>query len=166
MLKLRAGSAGPPDDRLEVPGVPAELDDLGPPHQGDQRVSFHAGDHLAHRGPEILAGRSTVEVAHVPAQLLLALHQVGREGLVGEAQCRRHPGGAATDDHRPLDDRHRLEMQGHLPPDLGHRHANEVLGLGQGSERVIPVHPRTLVADVGHFKQELVQAGLTQGFAE
>ena len=46
---------------------------------------------------------------------------------------------------------------------LGHRHPYRILGFLRGSLRLMYMHPRTLVADIGHFKQGTIQSGLAQG---
>ena len=48
----------------------------------------------------------------------------------------------------------------------GHRHPHQVFGLVRGLVVLLHVHPGILVADVGHLKQILVQAGVDQGLPE
>jgi hypothetical protein len=57
-------------------------------------------------------------------------------------------------------------VQGFDAGGLGHGHADQVLGLLGGLFRFVHVYPGVLVADIGHFEQVLVQAGIPDGLLE
>ena len=110
--------------------------------------------------------QGVMNVAEQAAQGRLLFHQVHFETLVGDAQRCRHPRQSAADDesrcrHRQLAGRKGLEMP---RPGDGHRH--QVHRLGRGRDRVVFVDPGTLVANVGHGEQVLIQAALTERLLE
>jgi hypothetical protein len=103
------------------------------------------------------------QLARIAAQPAGLFHQKHLAALTGHAQGGFHAGHAAAHHQGRLGDRHRYGIERFDEGRLGHGHAHQVLGLAGGHGRIVHVHPGVLIADVGHFEQVLVQAGLADG---
>ena len=100
------------------------------------------------------------------AQLRFLLQEDGLESLVPQVEGGVEAGDAAADDQGPLVDAQGLLHQRLEQGGPGHRHPHQVFGLVRGLVVLLHVHPGILVADVGHLKQILVQAGVDQRLPE
>ena len=89
-----------------------------------------------------------------------------REPLVGQRQGGRHAGDAAADHQGRVVDRHGVLVQRQQSRRAGHGHADQVDRLVRRLAGLSGVHPGALVADVGHFQQVGIQAGIAQRVAE
>ena len=126
-------------------------------------------DALHERGDElggIAAPDGPIDLEHPPPELVGALHEVHLVAHLAQRRSGRHAGDATADDDRGVGEWHvdlveRLELA--RPR---HAHADQVLGLVGCLLGLVAVHPRRLVADVGHLEQERVEAGLAQGVLE
>ena len=107
-----------------------------------------------------------MDAAQDPTQLPVSLHQIGFETRVGQGQGSRHTGQPPADDQPVRDDVLLVSGQGSKPARFGHRHAHQVLGFLRGRLRLVHVHPRALVADVGHLEQVRVQPRLADSLLE
>ena len=158
--------AGLVDDGLEVADVASDLHRLGLQVQGDLRVLLHASDQLGEVARDIGAFQGEVNVAQLPAQHGFLFAQMYAESLIAERQRRGHAGQAAAKHQRRLHHRQLARAQRLEIPRARHGHAHEVGGLLGRRHGIIAMHPRTLVADVGHGEEVLIEARLAQGLLE
>ena len=132
----------------------------------DELVLVDPADQITDEGLDIQPLEGGLDAARHAAQLLLLLHQVDLEALVGETECGGHPGHAAADYEGRLVDR-QLELLERLETDRPrHRHADDVLGLPGGLLLLLRVHPGAMLPDVGHVEEVLVDPSLAEGVAE
>ena len=133
---------------------------------GDPGMIFHPGNQVTQPGPDLVAFPGLIQVPGIAAQLGALFHQNGFIAPFRQFQGGGEAGHAATYHQGLLHHLNRSPLQGVVPGDLGHRHADLVLGLGRGGLGFLLVHPGVLVADVGHFQEIGVQTRLPQGVLE
>ncbi len=102
----------------------------------------------------------------MPPSSGLALDEMNDESASRQLEGGRHPGRAAAEDERRRHDRDlgRVQRLERARPTGGHAHQG--LGLLRRRLPIVRVHPRTLVADVGHLEQGRVEAGGAQAVLE
>ena len=99
-------------------------------------------------------------------QTIRLFDQMRGESLVGQRQRGGHAAEAAADHDAGLVHRERSALEGPERARPGDGHSHQFNRLFGGGFRRVRVHPRTLVADVGHFEQIRVQTRFAQRFAE
>ena len=156
-LPVRADGA---EDGAEVPHPPCVGDQFGASKDVDPLVADHAVDQIAQQPLGVLPLGDVVDVAQVPAQFRLPLHQGHVVPRIGDGKGSGHTGDAATDDQSAL---HGLKRQftdrlGH--PHAGHRHPHQFLRLPCGPWRIVHVAPGTMLTDVDHLQQVGIQPRL------
>ena len=154
------------DRGLVVADEALDLFDLGGRVDVDELVRRNVLEELREVGLRVEPFEGVVELGVVAAEGLLALHDVGLIPLVGQGQGRRDAGQTAADDEGRVIDAQLAGLQGLEELRLGDGHAHEVLGLLGGCLGLVHVHPGGLVADVGHFEEVAVEAGLLAVFLE
>ena len=117
-------------------------------------------------GPHQAAAPGGVQFQGVAPQAVLSFHQVHLITLVGQGQGGGHAADPAADHQGPLVDAHRDVLQGLEQAGFGHAHVHQVLAFRRGPIRFILVHPGALVANIGHLKEILVEAGAAQHILE
>ena len=127
---------------------------------------FDPVDGAFQQSADILPVQGVVEVPQVAAQLVFFLQQIDFIPLVGDFQSGRHSGDAASDDDRLVNDRHLVFAERLDHARIGDRHPDKVFRLVRRLALLLHVNPGALVADVRHFEQVLVQAGLPHGLPE
>ena len=142
-----------------------------PHHQGagehlDLVVGLDPLDEPVQVGLDVQALDGMVDPASDAAQLRFLLQEDGLKSLVPQIEGGVETGDAAADDQGPLVDGQGFFHQGLEQGGPGHRHPHQVLGLVRGLVALLHVHPGVLVADIGHFKEILVQTRVDQGLPE
>ena len=140
--------------------------DLRLQEQVDLGVLHDARDALCEqvvRGVEI--GGSEIDSRQVAAEVIAALDEVDGVAGVGQLERGRHAGDAAADDERRRTHVHFELLERFVEDDAAHGRFGERHGLLGGCGMIL-VHPRALLADVGHLQEVLVDAGPLQRLAE
>ena len=151
---------------MKLPLDPLESTTLAFIQDVDHRMIFDPVDGAFEQSADVLSVEGVVEVPQVAAQLVFFLEQVDFIALVGDLQSGRHAGDAASDDDRFVDDRQRVFAERLDHARIGDRHPDEVFRLIRRFRLLLHVNPGALVADVRHFEQVLVQAGLPHSLPE
>ena len=151
---------------LEAALEPFEPDDVGVGDHLDLVVGRDLGDELPEIGLNVGALDGVVKFARIAAEFGFLFEQAHLESLASEPEGGVHSCHTAADHEGALVDRHHFLMQGSQVRRPGHRHPHEVLRFFSCGLRVFGVDPGILVADVGHFKQVLVQSAGLQSFHE
>ncbi len=110
-------------------------------------------------------GESLRESGHLAADRGLALDHGDLIASVGNVERGLDARHAAANHQCSPRHRNGDRLQGVIVANLGHCHANQLDGLGRGLLPVV-MHPRAMLADIGHFDQIGVQALHRGRFAE
>ena len=152
--------------RREIPHEPRGFVDTGT----EVHRNLGMGLQLGHGPPEmvlpIVPVESASDMVQIAAELRFFLDEMHREALFGQRKGRGHAGDAAADDQRCLRDVHPAELKGIEQLRFAHAPTHQILGFARGGIGILPMHPRTLLANVRHFKQELVQPRLAHRLLE
>ena len=143
-------------------------------HAGQLGIQVHLkplfgldpGHHFGQMGLDVFSSPGPIEAVGLTTQLIGAFHQMGVIPLAGQAQGSRHAGDTAADNQRGLADGEFGFGQRFFQHDLVDGHAHQIHGFLGGDIGIVFVDPGILVADVDHFEQVFVQAGIHQGFLE
>ena len=154
------------DTRGKVPLYPGKIDDEGVRDHVDLLVLVHLVDQLCQEGLNVLSLDGEMDVFQISAQLRLLFHEEDFIALFGKFQSRRHPGHASADDQALLGNGEGLLVQGDQFLRACHRHSDQVLRLFCRLGMHVHVNPGTLIPDISHFEQVLVQPRLSNGGLE
>jgi hypothetical protein len=154
------------DSYLEVPHVAADLLDFAVDHELDLGVLGDL-DHL--RGQDALGavegGEGLRELDHVPADRGLPLDENDLVAAVGEIEGRLDAGDASAYDQGAVVDGEGQRLEILVSADPLHGAFGDLLRLFRPL-RLVLVNPAALLADIGDFALELVDAGPLGGIAE
>ena len=119
----------------------------------DALVGLHTIDHIRQKSAHISAQGIDKDAACPTTQFRVALHQVHPIALIGQVEGRRHTRHSAANHQCTVVKGLGLGMQRKEQARPCHSHPNQVLGLCSRPCRLPAVHPASLVANVGHFKE-------------
>jgi len=115
----------------------------------------------AHQLGSLFAARANaVDPTQQAAKLCLPFHQDHFHPHVRQRPGGRQPGHPAANDYRPAHQGRLDVLRRFEEPGLGHRHPDQVFGLHHGQVPILRVNPGTLIPDVGHLEQILIQPRL------
>ncbi len=139
---------------------------------GCLKIGVDAGvmEHLFHlalqEAPHIYALQSRCDLPQVPAQPVLFFNEGHVAALLCEAQRHGDPGYSAAYDEAALCDRDGGLLKRFDASRIRNSHAHQDLGLFCGLFLFLYVDPGTLVPDIGHLEEILVQTGISDERSE
>jgi len=97
--------------------------------------------------------QGVIELPVIASQNRLLFHDIGLKALIGQGEGGRNSRQASADDESGMIDRQLSRFQRFEELRLGDGHPHEILGLFRGRIRLVHMHPRVLIANVGHLEK-------------
>ena len=159
VLDFALNHVGPNQDfGREIPFEPGKSDDQGVGQGFNFGVVGYFSDQIIQIGLDFGTFDGCGQTGGQSAQFGLFFHQNHVVALFSQSDGSVHAGHPAADHQAPLNNGNFLLFKGMQGSGPGHRHPEQVLGLCRCIFIGIGMDPGILVANVGHFKQVLVQA--------